>query len=93
MTLTLTSPITTFLLERLLILTAVVMRGEEELIIPCSFQAVIPESVCPSFRSFAISRNYRLKMSISVVVGGKDFEVEFEVPNVVILSSVAKPEK
>lgn len=56
--------------------------------VPFSFQAVVPALACPSFRSFAINRSYRLKLSISVELGGRDFKLQFEVPNVTVLSAI-----
>ncbi|KAF2250852.1 hypothetical protein BU26DRAFT_517629 [Trematosphaeria pertusa] len=42
------------------------------------FTSRVPGFTPPSFRSFAISRNYRVRAKLQVEIGGKKFEVEAE---------------
>ncbi|KAF1962176.1 hypothetical protein CC80DRAFT_400800 [Byssothecium circinans] len=42
------------------------------------FTARVPGTTPPSFKSFAITRTYRLKVSVGVEVGGKKFESKIE---------------
>lgn len=42
------------------------------------FTARLPENIAPSFKSFALSRAYKLKVKLGVEVGGKHFECSAE---------------
>ncbi|KAF2028837.1 hypothetical protein EK21DRAFT_68896 [Setomelanomma holmii] len=44
----------------------------------CWFTARVPGYTPPSFKSFAISRTYKVKVKLGIDVGGKRFEYEVE---------------
>ncbi|KAF2185697.1 hypothetical protein K469DRAFT_707361 [Zopfia rhizophila CBS 207.26] len=46
------------------------------------FRGRVPGFTPPSFRSFAITRTYRLKVKLRVEIGGKHFDFSAECPNV-----------
>ncbi|KXS93563.1 hypothetical protein AC579_711 [Pseudocercospora musae] len=55
-----------------------------KLVFPATFQARIPSSVCPSFRTLNINRTYRLKMVLEADICGKNFEHKFELSVAVV---------
>lgn len=50
-----------------------------------TFEASIPESTRPSFRTFNVNYNFQLKVTIEAQVGGKKFEHRFVVQELNIL--------
>ncbi|KXS98650.1 hypothetical protein AC578_10072 [Pseudocercospora eumusae] len=53
-------------------------ENSSKLVFPATFEARIPSSVCPSFRTLNINRTYRLKMVLRADICGKEFEHKFE---------------
>lgn len=58
-------------------------KSSMKLVYPASFEARIPGSTCPSFRTFNINRTYRLKMKMEADVCGKTFDYKFEIDLIV----------
>ena len=59
------------------------VEKNSKLVYPATFEARIPGSTCPSFRTFNINRTYRLKMKMEADVCGKTFDYKFEIDIVV----------
>ena len=55
---------------------------------PATFEARIPGDACPTFRTFNINHTYLLKVTVEAEICGKTFEHKFEVPDIMILSSL-----
>lgn len=49
-----------------------------------TFEARVPGSVCPSFKTFNISHTGRIKMKVEAEICGKKFQYEVDVPDVLV---------
>lgn len=66
----------------------VISRTAQDISKAIDFNANLPVSVCPSFRSYAITRTYRLMMKVRVETSGKEFDAKFDVPAFTVLPFV-----
>lgn len=52
---------------------------------PATFEARIPGSTCPSFRTFNINHNFCIELTLEAEVCGKELEFKIDVPDVRVL--------
>lgn len=63
------------------------LENGNKLMFPASFEARIPGSICPTFRTLNIIRSYMVQMTLAAEISGKAFEHKLE-SRIEVLSSL-----
>jgi hypothetical protein len=70
----------------------ILTRNEKDLGDPIDVQVKVPAEVCPSFRSYAVTRSYRLRIKVKIECAGEKFDGKYDVPNFSVLPFCVAPQ-